>query len=227
MLLFCSLALADIIPDAPTGKKHITHSLRIEGLEAHPDIVLLAMQDAGDGELSAYRVFDHESNEARLANGASRSSGMATATIYLMTRADYDAWAKVTAEDVRRQEELCEQGIGCAHISRFEPTYATPESRLACGATITTQTSAIIGGSDRLDVYRVVEASPTSCRLEEGGAKGPDRSVEGDVTETDDAGCSHVNPLSFGFGALLLLLVGRFSRSGSSSPPPARSRGPR
>ena len=73
MLLFCSLALADIIPDAPTGKKHITHSLRIEGLEAHPDIVLLAMQDAGDGELSAYRVFDHESNEARLANGASRS----------------------------------------------------------------------------------------------------------------------------------------------------------
>lgn len=202
MLLLASLASADIIQDAPSGQIHINHVLRIEGLEAHPDVVLLALEEGAEGALHAYRTYTAENNQRELATGASRRQGMATASFHLMTQADYEAWEKATSEDVERQRKLCEEGIGCVHESRFEPTMKAPTTRTSCGLEVSTQVSAPTGSPEtRTDVYKIVEASATACSLEPVSVE-----VAKPAVPVPTPGCSHLNLVSGALGGLLLLL---------------------
>ena len=200
MWLLCSLAFADLIPEAPDGQIHVEHRLKLEGVNAHKDVVLVAMEDGADGALHAYRAFGSGTTEHQLANGAARDSGMGTATLYAMSKEDFEVWEKATSEDIEKQRELCYEGIGCDHISRFSPTMKAPEKRASCETTIRTQTSAPKGSPTvRMDVYKVVEATASSCRLEP-------VSVEPLSAPASVGGCSAVGLASTGLGALLLLL---------------------
>ncbi len=162
-----SVALADVLIEPDDGQIHVSHSLQIQGLAEHPDVVVLAFSGKPGSSLSTHRVFTAERDQHQLASGRARSGNIGEAGLYLMSSEDYEAWNTKRGEEVTRQREACERGEGCVHISRFVPDYNAPKAVVSCNLSIPTVTSAPTGSpSKRLDAYRLTTASADSCVLE-------------------------------------------------------------
>jgi len=194
MLLLASLAFADVIPEVPKGQIHVEHMLQVDDLGDH---VLLALQPGAD--LRGYRVLTADAPLQTLGNGARPRGNLSKAHLSLMTREAYDAWQLEVSAEVARQEALCEEGIGCDHISRFTPTLEFPKAVSECGVTIDVQTRAPKGADAvRVDVYKLLDGE--GCTLLTEQAPG---------IPTPTPGCGHVG---FAPAALGLLLLGVAAR---------------
>lgn len=167
LILLSLSAQADVIQPPPDKERYLTHQLRIEGLDAHPDVVIVAHDRAGT--ISSHRAFSAGDAQQVLGRGARRDGGgLSAPALFLLPRAAHDAWSEGVRAEVARQEEACaDRGEGCAHISRFTPSYAPPEGGVDCKQDITLKlTGPEDGPKEVVDVLRLVEASATTCRLE-------------------------------------------------------------
>ena len=199
-LLLLSAAHADVAPEPPSGEQFTTYSVRVEGLAAFPDVVLV-VHDKSGGELRGYATLTADKSEAQLGNGRSwRENNIPSPDLFVMPRAAYEAWAQATAAEVARQEEACsERGEGCAHISRFVPHFAAPTGTTPCRATIDITTTAKAGGPDAyVDVFQLKAAAPGTCTVE-----GPARiALRGGKPVSASGRCAAVTP---GGGLAVLL----------------------
>lgn len=168
LLLSSPIVRADVAPEAPSGEQFTTYGVRVEGLAAFPDVVLVLHDRGNPSTIHGYRAFSADSPEHVLASGAaSRGNVFSQPDLFAMSRAEYDAWSAQTAAEIARQEEACsERGEGCPHISRFVPRFAPPTGTVACGASIAITTTAPTGGPDaHVDVFSVTTASASTCTL--------------------------------------------------------------
>lgn len=216
MLLLIATSFADILIEPDAGTIHTSHVVRVEGLAEHPGYVLLAFDGEPGQTISTHRVFTPDSEEFVMARGGGRGSQLYAPSFYLMADADYQAWKTVTDADVAKQEADCLEGIGCAHISRFEPSYPSPKTVVSCGLTVQTKTSAPTGSPDKhTDLYTLKTASAEACSLEPGIAKETPVTKGGAVeapeteTQTETTDCA-TSPgrASVLVGLLLLGLAG-------------------
>lgn len=220
-------ALADVSVPPPDKQRFLTHQLRIEGLDAHPDVVVVAHDRTET--LSAHRAFSAGDAEQILGIGGNRYGGSLSApALFLMARADYDAWSEAVRVEVAKQEEACaDRGEGCVHASRFVPSYAPPAGTVDCKQDIGLRLTGPQDGPVAVtDVLRLVEASATSCRLEvveqAAAPASPEPAPDTPAapaapseagTAGAERGCTHVGsvgPVLLGLG--LLLGLGRRER---------------
>jgi hypothetical protein len=210
-LLVVLPALADVAIPPPKDQIFTSHYLRVDDREAHPDFVLLAY-DSGE-TLSTHRAWpaDREAEQLLARGGRDRGGQLGHPGLHLLPKAAYEAWATATSAEIARQEEACaDRGEGCAHISRFAPSYPPPEGATSCGHAIELQRSAPEGSADkRVDVVKIVEASASSCKVEASGTDG----AGGDApspTSAPSSGCATVtSAASLLTGLALLLGLGR------------------
>ena len=122
-----SSAQADLAVEPRQGERFVTHYLEVKGL---PDGMVLVVADEGDS-VSAVRSITADGTH-RLASGdALRGAGMSSPKLWAMSAEQHASWRSAAAEVVAGQERACrEEGKGCAHISRFTPSYPAPGPRV-------------------------------------------------------------------------------------------------
>jgi hypothetical protein len=174
LLSLLSVSVADIAPRPTPNTRFTTYSVRVEGLEAFPDVVILLHQK-GD-TLRGYRTFTAEQPQQQIADGSrARGNNIYDADLFVISTEAYEAWKTETAAEARRQIEACENGEGCSHISRFTPKYPPPVSETPCRTSIEITTSTAAGGQDGiLDTFQITAAAPGTCALQ-----GPTRTTFG------------------------------------------------
>ena len=91
LLLQLSLAHADVAIPPPDDKQFIAHDLVVEGLDAHPDAVLLVL-DSGES-VSTYRAFrtGGETRKTLAQGGRSRGGSMSAPLVKILPRAAFEA----------------------------------------------------------------------------------------------------------------------------------------
>lgn len=174
VLLAPAAASADVATPPPPGKEFVTYSVRVDNLAAFKDFVLLVYDTPSDGKLRASLRFVAEgaAEQILVRGGSWRSEArFGRPRFWLLPLAAEKAWSEATNQEIARQREACaERNEGCMHISRFSPSYAPPEGAIDCGVEIEVRASVPKGtaGKDRqvLDVFRLVEATATTCRIE-------------------------------------------------------------
>lgn len=209
-LLSLSLAHADVAVPPPRGERFVNHDLVVEGMDAHPDVVLVVL-DAGP-TVSAYRSFQKggERRQTLARGNRSRGGGMSAPTVKMMTRPAFEAWQKEARATVDAQREACAQrGEGCAHISRFVPRYPAPKDALECGFLIDLVTSGPEGGPNTVvDTIALKTAKADRCEVETKG-----RHAELDGKRIESAGCNTLGgAVSVGAGLAMLGLAMRRRR---------------
>lgn len=214
-LLSLSIAHADVAIPPPADQQFVSHDLVVQGLEAHPDAVLLVL-DRG-ATVSAYRAFHAgaETRQTLATGGRNRGGGISAPSLLLMPKAAYEAWQAQAMADVRAQREACSsRGEGCSHISRFVPRYPAPTGTIDCGLSLTLVTTGPERGPDTIvETVALTAATATRCAVE---AKGRTAEQDGEPMET--GGCSTAGgAVSLGAGLALLGLVSRRRRD---APPP-------
>lgn len=156
MFFLLPLALADVPPIPRSGEAFVTHTVKVEGVSAFPEHVLLLYSTGG--EISQYLTFT-DSTPAQIDRALHASE------FWLLGRSDYDAWSQQSSEEVRVQRAACEErGEGCVHPSRFSPRITPPTRPIGCGVTLSLPTSASIGEpTSALHAFRLETASDASC----------------------------------------------------------------
>ena len=218
-MLWLSLAFADLLVPAPEGKVYVTHSVRIEGVPEGK--VLLVFDGPPGGEVEAMRVYTTTQTQHVVARGSqNRGGSLGEPGVWMMALEDYTPWNTARSEDVAKQEAACMNGEGCAHISRFVPTWTMPEALISCNHTLELQTQAAAGEpEERLDVFaatvtddacslQAVEATPEEVPGTEPSKTDPP-AEQGAVTEERVECGPGVGPISALMGGLLLLLARR------------------
>lgn len=166
-LLTLSIAHADVAIPPPDGKRFMDHDLVVEGLEAHPDAVLVVM-DRGE-TVTAYRSFaaGKDTRQTLAKGNRRRGGGMSAPTIRLMMRPAFEAWQAEARAAVDAQREACaERGEGCAHISRFVGKYPAPQGAIDCGLSLDLVTSGPQDGPNKtVDTIALEAASATRCTV--------------------------------------------------------------
>jgi hypothetical protein len=166
-LLSLSIAHADVAIPPPDGKQFMNHDLVVEGLDAHPDVVLVVM-DRGD-TVTAYRSFaaGKDTRQTLAKGNRRRGGGMSAPTVRLMTKPAFEAWQTEARAAVDAQREACsERGEGCAHISRFVGKYPAPKGAVDCGLSLDLVTSGPEGGPNQtVDTIALEAASATRCTV--------------------------------------------------------------
>lgn len=159
MILLSTLALADIPPTPPPNEAFARHTVSVDGLAAHPDFVVMLYP--GSGELSDHQVFTAEKSKQDL------SEDLLRADFWLMPKADYATWSSATSAEIMRQRTVCaETGEGCAHISRFSPSYAPPTGTIPCKVTLDAPYTVPEGKpTDLQHAFSLTAASATACTL--------------------------------------------------------------
>jgi hypothetical protein len=217
MLLLLGLASADLLIPAELGQVHITHSVRIDGIP--PEFVVVAFDGSPGGEVGTYRAFTADHPELVIATGGnSRGATLGAPALYGMTAEAYAEWDAVRSAEVARQEEACLNGEGCAHISRFVPSFATPTAVIPCGLSLEPTGSAPEGSPlQRTDVFTATvtaeactvtpAAAPSDAPGDVPAGAAPGTTSGASVESTD---CSTApGPVSVLLGLGLLLLARR------------------
>lgn len=212
-LLSLSLAHADVAIPPPDGQRFVKHDLVVAGLERHPDVVLLAI-DAG-GTVSGYRAWraGGEARQTLAQGGRSRGGGIAAPSVKMLPKAAFDAWEAKSRADVDRQRAACaDRGEGCAHISRFVPSYPAPPDTVDCGFPIRLVTSGPKRGPDTVvDTIELQSSADGRCIV-----SAQPRSAERDGQPVDTGGCSTAGgAVSLGAGLALLGVAARRRRDGA------------
>lgn len=168
LLLLTLVARADVILPPAEGSRYVTHALRVQGLEAHPDVVLLAYE--GGAQIRTWRVFSADGeSQWDLGSGRGRSgAGMSRPSVHLLPKATFDTWSAAASAEIARQRTACdERGEGCVHISRFTPRIAPPAGAVSCGLTLDLVLVGPKDGPDQVvDIAELVAADATTCTLE-------------------------------------------------------------
>jgi hypothetical protein len=204
LLSLLPIATADIAPTPPPGEQFATYHVRVEGLEAFPDVVLV-LHDRSE-QINAHRAFTAEKPEQQIANGfSSRGARFSSPDLFVMSADAYTAWSTLTSTEIERQRQACdERGEGCAHISRFVPRYAPPSDTTVCNAGIQIKTSSSVGGPERyVDTFTVTDAAPGRCSLSiQASAPAPEEA------SSSERGCAAVTATGGVVWGLALLLAG-------------------
>ena len=163
-LFFSTIAFADVPPEPPAGKQFATHSVEIQNLKSFADYVIYV---GNKGKTTnTYRVFDSQTDKPLvLAQGSSREGKITNPQFLLMTKQAFEEWSTKARQALQKQREDCMNGIGCAHISRFEPTYPSP-SGIDCNIALNVQTTSV-DKSQFLSTYKLEKADDKSCVLKE------------------------------------------------------------
>lgn len=188
LLALCLPAQADVAVPPPTGKRFLTHALRVDGLEQHPGYVVVAFDGRPGSSIGTHRVFTAEAPQQDLAYGGSnRGPALAEPGLHLMKRDAYDAWNTEQSAVVAAQRKACsERGEGCAHISRFVPSYQAPGAVVDCGHRVGLETVGLATGPDTvIDVVTLTAASDSACTV-----KPVEREREKDGDQVGVTGCS-------------------------------------
>lgn len=166
LLSLISSSLADIAPRPLPNSRFTTYSVRIEGLETFPDVVVLLHQNSDT--LHGHRVFTADQPQQQIANGGrSRGNNIDDADLFVVSKRTYVTWKEETSAEISRQREACRNGEGCAHISRFTPKYPPPSPETACQASIEITTSAPADAQDAiLDTFQLTAAADGVCSLQ-------------------------------------------------------------
>ena len=131
--LLIPLAIADIPPPQNPSTAPLHHELIIQGLDAHPEHVLLITPQTSNGMISTSRVLSHDTPQVFMAKGDASSSQIWQPVAQWMSRDDYDQWRLEVTQIIEEQRKACdERGEGCPHISRFEPSYSPPKTGIVC-----------------------------------------------------------------------------------------------
>ncbi len=173
-LLLPGLASADVPSPPPAGKEHVSYFVRLDNVADFADFSFLVYDKPGDGKLRASLRFatDGPSELLLVRGGNWRSAGrFGKPRIWLLPKAAAEAWTLATNAEIARQREACRKhGEGCAHISRFTPKYPPPKGAIDCGVAIEVRSSVPKGTANKdrkvVDVFRIVEATATSCKVE-------------------------------------------------------------
>lgn len=214
LLLLLSLAAparADVAIEAPSGQRYVRYGLRIEGLDAFPEAVILAA-DPGQ-EIHAYRAF-HAGGETAwdLSGGGGRDRGMGGPALRLTSAATYESWSTTTNALIEAQRQACdERGEGCAHISRFVAHFPPPAGTVDCGVQVQPVVQGPAEGPDHVvDVYKLVEASATTCRLEKVGQEQSrdGKPITAKAAPTSSQGAPHSGRCSTLAGSAASVLAG-------------------
>jgi hypothetical protein len=212
-LISLSIAHADIAIPPPDGERFVKHDLEVVGLEAHPEVVLIAL-DGGD-TVSGYRAFrpGGEARQTLARGGNNRGGGISAPSVKMLPKAAFEAWEKKSRADVAAQREACaSSGEGCAHISRFVPRYPAPKDAVDCGFTMTLVTSGPKRGPDTVvDTIALKTASASTCVVD-----ARPRTAELDGKPVEAGGCSTVGgAVSLGAGLAMLGVAARRRRDGA------------
>jgi hypothetical protein len=201
MILLSAIAHADIPPTPPTNREFASNAVMVEGLEGSPDFVLLLVP-AGTS-ISAYRAFTPERSRQDL------SDRMLRADFWLMEKAAYEAWSAATSAEIMRQETACaERGEGCAHISRFVPSFSPPTQAIRCGASLDAPSTVPRGEpTSLLHTFRLTAASATACTVTADTSTPP--------SVSPGKGCATAGGGVSGLALPLLMLLGLRRRCGS------------
>lgn len=212
MLLLLGLASADLLIPAEMGQVHITHSVRIEGLT--PGFVVVAFDGTPGSEVGTHRAFTVDHPELVIANGGnSRGASLGAPALYAMTVEAHTEWDTARAAEVGRQEQACLNGEGCAHISRFVPSYATPTAVIPCGLSLEPTGSAPEGSPvERTDVFTATVTAEACTVTPLAPPESPSGAAPGTTAgaTVESADCSTASgPVSVLLGLGLLLLARR------------------
>ena len=160
-------SFADVPPPIASGNEFVTHQVSVTNMSDFPDYALL-VYDAGTS-LQGHLTFDTDRPAKQtLIQGRNWRSRVRfrAPQVWLIKRSDEATWSDMIKKSIKRQRSDCEQGKGCAHISRFMPTYPPPEKVIDCGLQITViaERKKKPGVSTKVtDIFEVVEASPNRC----------------------------------------------------------------
>lgn len=211
MLLLSTLALADIPPTPPPNQQFVTHTVQPEGLADHPEHVLLLF--AKGDTISSYRTFSAD-NPSFGVEGELLRAGFS-----LMKRSDYVMWADQTRDEILRQRTACaERGEGCAHISRFEPSFAPPTAVVDCGMTLALSGTAAMGEpTSHTHSYRLTAAGETCTMVAAEAAPAPEPdpatpapapAPEPAAPSGEEAGCATVGAAPLSAVVVVAMLLG-------------------
>jgi len=167
------LVSADVVSPPPKGNTHVTHKVQIDNLKKHPGFSLVIHDSPSKGKIRASLVFNAKraATQVLVRGGSWRSEArFSRPRIWLMPRDKQRKWSEVTAKEISKQRKACaDHGKGCAHISRFSPRYAPPRGAVDCRVAITVRsavpTRTVNKARQVVDVFRIVKASKTSCKL--------------------------------------------------------------
>ena len=202
-LFFSTIAFADVPPIPPPGKQFATHSVEIQNLKSFSNYVIYV---GNKGKTtSSYRTFDAQTDKPLvLAQGGSRRGVITDPQFLLMTKQAFEEWSNKASKLMQKQRDDCRNGIGCSHISRFEPKYPSP-SGIDCNIALKVRTTST-DKTQFLNTYKLEQADAKTCELKE--------VVE---SPTSTGGCS-TTPAN-GFWALFLigLTYGRRTKNNKES----------
>ncbi len=87
VLLSLSMAHADIAIPPPDGEQFVRHDLEVVGLEAHPDVVLIAIDEGST--VHGYRAFrpGGEARQTLAQGGRNRSGGVSAPSVKMLPKA--------------------------------------------------------------------------------------------------------------------------------------------
>lgn len=202
-LALASTARADIAVDGPPSPPVLRHALRIEGLDAHPEVVLLAWDGPDGATIHASRTWRAGGRVEQVlhAGGEGKPTDLRAPSLRLLPATAHDAWWSVTGPFIEAEMAACaKEGPLCLLGRSFAPTYTAPTGAVDCGLTVALAPEGSEGRADAVvDVVRLVEAGPDTCRLE---AVGRQRTRKG--APVDEAGgiCGAPLPASLALSVL-------------------------
>lgn len=214
-LLSLSMAHADIAIPPPDRERFVRHDLEVVGLEAHPEVVLIAIDEGST--VQGYRAFrpGGEARQTLAQGGRNRSRGISAPSVKMLPKAAFATWEREARGAVDAQREACaSRGEGCVHISRFVPRYPAPKDAVDCGFTIKLVTRGPERGPDTvIDTIALKTAAASTCVVET-----RPRTAEKDHEPVDMGGCSTIGgAVSLGAGLALLGVAAR-RRKGEAPP---------
>ena len=205
-------ARADIAVDQVPLPERARHELRIEGLEAFPDAVLLVHDGVDGGTIQASRTFQAGGQAQQVLHGGGKGgpTDLQAPAVHLLSKAAHDAWWAVAFPEIEKQVAACaKEGPLCMMGGHFAPSYSAPTGTLDCALPLPIARLDEAGGAAGVvDVVRLVEAGPAGCRLEKLGRE--ELEAEGGG---GPCGCTAAGPGLAPIGGLgLLALLGRRRR---------------
>lgn len=213
VLLSLSMAHADIAIPPPDGERFVRHDLEVVGLEAHPDVVLIAIDEGST--VHGYRAFrpGGEARQSLAQGGRNRSGGVSEPSVKMLPKSAFDVWEKEARGAVDAQREACaSRGEGCAHISRFVPRYPAPKDAVDCGFKMKLVTHGPERGPDTvIDTIALKTAAAGICVVE-----ARTRTAEKDGEPVEMGGCSTIGgAVSLGAGLAILGVAARRRQGGA------------
>jgi len=208
--IYSSLLYADVPPQPPANKQFVRHYIQLKDMEKHTDFSLLVFDKQSKGKTikSIGSFTAKRSKDVLIANQAtSMPPSFGKPEIWLMSKTDHQAWSVELSTTILKQRQDCMNGIGCAHISRFRPSFSAPTKVIPCNVDITPVLYSKKDGPTKIvDTFSIKELSASTCILQKQARRAWNKNKEVS-TDSMTSGCTST-PINPGWLLTIMALVG-------------------